>query len=77
MGCIGGTDKLFVGDNVPGNQLFHDLVGSTINRLHTRVYKSFSDWVFPHVAPTSVHLEGSRRQGILEISRPDKKIWLP
>src|SRR6266478_3156681 len=41
----------------PSNQLFHDLVGATVDLLHARVGVEARDGEFPHVAVAAEELQ--------------------
>ena len=56
------------------NEFLHDLVGSTIDGLHSRVQISCADWILRHETRTSVKLHALVRYFVLQVSRPGEKI---
>eukprot|EP00128_Syssomonas_multiformis_P018563 Colp12_sorted_trinity150504_noHs@10700 len=58
------------GLNVTGDELLHDLVGATVDALHTAINERTAHGVLPHVAPATVELDALIKNLHLQIREP-------
>lgn len=61
------SDVSLLGDDGASDELFHDLIGASVDGLYTGVHKRLGDGVFPHVAPASMELQALICHPVLEV----------
>ena len=70
LGRMIGFFLLFGSNDLPGDELLHDLVGAPVYGLHSGVGVCPSDAGLPHVSPPAVHLNALRGHGVLQLGGP-------
>lgn len=61
-----------IGNDRSSDQLFHDFIGSAVDRLDTRVDVGSGDWIFPHITVATMQLNALICDSVLQVTYPEK-----